>query len=1006
MNLRASSQKPAWASGLGVPPSGGLAKKFCLFGFRVSDFFSPRCRASAAGRPSAFGFWISGCARAVLASLIMALVGSVFPTFLRAQTLQYSYDSMQRLTRVTYADGTTVEYVYDNLGNRLLQTTTLPTAPPNDPPTVVSNPGIPNGAINVNSKPLLTWPRTSDPDGNDSVVYYVYFGTNSNPPLVSSGWQTNWAPGQLTCFTTYYWYVVARDNHNTQTSSPVWSFTTGDVPPVPDFSAQSASGLAPLKVSFQDHSQYPCGAIASWQWSFKNNGTVDATNQNPSFTYTASGDYTVKLALQDEHGGTASVVKTNFVSVLGPNIIELVPTQLQIESAGPYGNLVVSYLITNTGTISLSGRWQWSDWFYLSTNQVVDSAASYRASFDESLVLPAGAFYRRTNMVLVSGYDLTGQYLLVKADGANQLEESNTNKNVLAVKADTRLPDLVPGGLSWSGQAIAGQPLTLTYSVTNRGNLDVKGLDGADVDFFDGFYLSSNATWDATATAVGSGFYSGILPAGGSYTQTGSAELPFWPSGNYWLFLKVNDFGQVVESDLSNNMVRAQISIGAPNLVPVSLTAPQGVASDARIDIVYTVTNLGNAAAIGFWADTLYLSTNLFWDTNAYSLGDSYVSGPVPPQGSYAATNSVRLPGWPAGTYHLLLKVDSYGYLSQGLNNNVALSVPITLLAPAGLPNLVPLSLLAPTAVFPGSSFEVVYSVTNAGPTPEVGSWFDVLWLSTNSVLDNTATSIGGQSVTGPVPNGSIYVETNTVYIPNLPAGAYYVILQVDSADMTDESTRTNKDLARPITVQPASLLPQLAVLSLLAPASASPGKSIQVTYAVTNQGASTASGPWFDALLLSTNGGIDGTVALLGFWMVPGPVAAGSSYRSTNTVVLPNLANGNYYLVLDVDYAQSVNQSSRANNILATPIVFGTTVVPSPIVLGPAILLANGAVRFSFTNAPGASFKVLTSTNLSLPLISWTLAGNATEVSPGQFQFTDLQTAGSLTRFYRVRSP
>lgn len=76
------------------------------------------------------------------------------------------------------------------------------------------------------------------------------------------------------------------------------------------------------------------------------------------------------------------------------------------------------------------------------------------------------------------------------------------------------------------------------------------------------------------------------------------------------------------------------------------------------------------------------------------------------------------------------------------------------------------------------------------------------------------------------------------------------------------------------------------------------------------------------------------------------------------------------------------------------------------PILLGHPALLANGAVQFTFTNTPSVSFRVFATTNVSLPLGSWTLLGNATETSPGQFQFTDLQTAGTLARFYRVRSP
>ena len=157
------------------------------------------------------------------------------------------------------------------------------------------------------------------------MAYFVYFGPTPTPPLAYSGWQTNWSPAQLAGYTTYYWYVVARDNRAAQSTSPLWSFTTGDVPPVPNFAANPASGRAPLTVGFQDQSLHPGGTLVSWQWSFHNDATVDSTNQNPTFTFPAPGDYTVRLAVVDEHGGLGTVVKTNCVSVLVPNIVELEP---------------------------------------------------------------------------------------------------------------------------------------------------------------------------------------------------------------------------------------------------------------------------------------------------------------------------------------------------------------------------------------------------------------------------------------------------------------------------------------------------------------------------------------------------------------------------------------------------------------------------------------------------------------------------------------------------------
>jgi hypothetical protein len=64
------------------------------------------------------------------------------------------------------------------------------------------------------------------------------------------------------------------------------------------------------------------------------------------------------------------------------------------------------------------------------------------------------------------------------------------------------------------------------------------------------------------------------------------------------------------------------------------------------------------------------------------------------------------------------------------------------------------------------------------------------------------------------------------------------------------------------------------------------------------------------------------------------------------------------------------------------------------------------GAFQLGFTNIPGALFNVFGTTNLSNPSLNWTWLGEATEVSPGQFQFTDTQGIGDSERFYQVTAP
>lgn len=79
---------------------------------------------------------------------------------------------------------------------------------------------------------------------------------------------------------------------------------------------------------------------------------------------------------------------------------------------------------------------------------------------------------------------------------------------------------------------------------------------------------------------------------------------------------------------------------------------------------------------------------------------------------------------------------------------------------------------------------------------------------------------------------------------------------------------------------------------------------------------------------------------------------------------------------------------------------------IPTTVILANPIEIGNGSVQLGFTNAPGATFTVLSTTNLSLPLSNWTVLGGVTEISPGQFQFTDPQAKNHTRRFYRVRSP
>lgn len=88
---------------------------------------------------------------------------------------------------------------------------------------------------------------------------------------------------------------------------------------------------------------------------------------------------------------------------------------------------------------------------------------------------------------------------------------------------------------------------------------------------------------------------------------------------------------------------------------------------------------------------------------------------------------------------------------------------------------------------------------------------------------------------------------------------------------------------------------------------------------------------------------------------------------------------------------------------IRSTPAAGATP--PSPTLKNLAFV--GTSFRFNFTNAPGYTFEVLTSTNVSLPLSNWTVAGTITDSPSGFYQYTEptLPPTGSR-RFYVVRWP
>ncbi|TGO01897.1 hypothetical protein PN36_34670 [Candidatus Thiomargarita nelsonii] len=243
-----------------------------------------------------------------------------------------------------------------------------------------------------------------------------------------------------------------------------------------DFTTDKISGEPPLTVQFSDASAID-EPITSWAWDFDNDGTIDATDQHPTYTYNQKGLYSASLTVSDgenEH----SITKNDFILVYDALLRLNSPVPNTLTEVDEYhyykidlepGNSIQLTLDDDSGNIEL----------YVAHNAFPSRTHYDYQSTDQEILIPiaeAGDWY-----VLVYGsgnYEITahidiGILSTVQFSSATYSVTENGGQATITVTRSGGRQDAISANYATSdGTAIAGSDYSQTAGTLNWGNGD------------------------------------------------------------------------------------------------------------------------------------------------------------------------------------------------------------------------------------------------------------------------------------------------------------------------------------------------------------------------------------------------------------------------------------------------------------------------------------------------------------------------------------------------------
>lgn len=343
--------------------------------------------------------------------------------------------------------------------------------------------------------------------------------------------------------------------------------------------------------------------------------------------------------------------------------------------------------VQNLGSTTANWDYElWYDGLYLSTDMVYDYDEDiFVYDWTESGPLGADEIYEDYREFTVPNGNYGDYYLLLVSDHTELNNDGNFSNNVYVIQniggnsqvyiESTPKPDLEITAFGAPPSGIAGQPVTLTWTVQNNGTAPV------EVPFTEQFKLTNNA--DGTGGfPLGQHTYEDSLAVGESYTYSLDFDLPINASGNYFLVMRTEATNQIFETDAGeeNNMESVFITVTPQTpsdliVADVTVTPGTSVFVDENLSFEYTVKNIGTNPAVGVRKDIIYLSSDPVFNANDPILATVSNSDTILPFQEITKMVDATVPGITPGDYFVIVNTDGFNnILETDEENNTAAS--------------------------------------------------------------------------------------------------------------------------------------------------------------------------------------------------------------------------------------------------------------------------------------------------------------------------------------------